>query len=177
MHETEILPWVDRIMEGLDVSGIDGRWPLKTGSTKVDKETATEVIAKIERKIKRTVTLYADEELTREEYRAEVARLRRQRDAYVAISADEPDPKDLHTLSAVWRTGDAAQRWEVLDSLFERIHIKQNRKVEGFTPRLDRAKRVRMMISTAFTSYYDWPEPDDEPGATVARLRRGGAGI
>lgn len=57
------------------------------------------------------------------------------------MPADEPDPRDLHTLSAAWRTGDAAQRWEVLNALFERIHVKQNRKIEGFTPRLDRAKR------------------------------------
>jgi hypothetical protein len=171
-----VLPWVDTIMDGFDLGKISGKALTKT-STKVDKETAAEVVAKIDRKIKRTGDRYADEELTREEYRAEVARLRRQRDAYVAMSADEPDRKDLSSLSSAWRTGDAAQRWEVLNALFERIHVKQNRKVEGYTPRMDRAKRVRMLISTAFASYYDWPEPDDGPGAAVPGLRRGAGGI
>jgi hypothetical protein len=57
---------------------------------------------------------------------------------------------------------------------------RQDRKVEGYTPRPDRAKKVRMLISTAFASYYDWPgpEPEDGSGAAVAnRLRCGGAGI
>lgn len=85
---------------------------------------------------------YADEELTRNEY--ELARLRRQRDAYVAMSADEPDPKELTTLAGKWRTGDAAQRREVLNALFERIHVRQDRKVEGYTPRMDRANRARV---------------------------------
>jgi hypothetical protein len=50
------------------------------------------------------------------------------------MSADEPDPKDLSTMASAWRTGDAAQRWEVLNALFERIHVRQDRKVEGYTP-------------------------------------------
>jgi hypothetical protein len=34
------------------------------------------------------------------------------------------------------------------------------------------------LISTAFASYYDWPEPEDGPGAAVSnRLRRGKGGI
>jgi hypothetical protein len=82
--------------------------------------------------------------------------LRRQRDAYVAMSADEPDPKDLSTMASAWRTGDAAQRWEVLNALFERIHVRQDRKVEGYTPRMDRANRVRLMIGTAFDYVYGW---------------------
>jgi hypothetical protein len=99
-------------MDGFEQGRISGKWLLKTGA-KVDKETAAEVVAKIDRKIKRTGDRYADEELTRAEYRTEVARLRRQRDAYVAMSVDEPDPKELTTLSGKWRTGDASQRWEV----------------------------------------------------------------
>ena len=150
---------------------------MKSGP-KVDKETAAEVIAKIERKIRRTGDRYAEEELTREEYRDEVARLRRQREAYVALAADEPDPKDLSTLSTTWRTGDPAKRWEILNALFEKIHVKQNRKVAGYTPRLDRAKRVRMLISTAFESVYDWPEPSAGPSAAdLNRLGCGGAGV
>jgi hypothetical protein len=174
-----VLPWVDTIMDGFDLGKISGKALIKT-STKVDKETAVEIVAKIDRKIKRTGDRYADEELSREEYRDLVAKLRRQKDAYIAIAAEEPDPKDLSTLSSAWKTGDAAQRWEVLNALFERIHVRQDRKVEGYTPRMDRAKKVRMLISTAFASYYDWPEPEPEdgPGAAVAnRLRRGGAGI
>jgi hypothetical protein len=93
------------------------------------------------------------------------------------MSADEPNPKDLSTLASAWRTGDAAQGWEVLNALFERIHVRQDRKIEGYTPRTDRANRARLLISTAFESIYDWPEPDDGPGATAARLGCGGAGI
>jgi hypothetical protein len=164
-------------MDGFEQGKISGKWLLKIGA-KVDKETAAEVVAKLDRKIKRTGDRYADEELTREEYRAEVARLRRQRDAYVAMSADEPNPKDLSTLSAAWRTGDAAQRWEVLNSLFERIHIKQNRRVEGYTPRMDRANRVRLLINTAFDYVYGWSEREAEgPGALTNGLRRGAGGI
>jgi hypothetical protein len=134
---------------------INGKWLLSKTGAKVDRETAAEVISKIDRKIKRTGDRYADEELTRDEYRAELARLRRQRDAYVAMSADEPDPKELTTLAGKWRTGDAAQRWEVLNALFERIHVRQDRKVEGYTPRMDRANRVRLLISSAFDAIYD----------------------
>jgi inorganic triphosphatase YgiF len=163
-------------MEGLERGRIDARWPLKSGP-KVDKETPAEVITKIERKIKRTGDRYSEEELTREEYRDEVTRLRRQREAYVAHAADEPDPKDLSTLSTTWRTGHPAQRW-VLNALFEKIHVKQNRGVAGYTARLDRALRVRMLISTTFESVYDWPEPSEGPGAANPnRLGCGGAGI
>ncbi len=178
IREDELLPWVDRIMDGFEQGRISGKWLLKTGA-KVDKETAAEVVAKIDRKIKRTGDRYADEELTRDEYRTEVARLRRQRDAYVAMSVDEPDPKELTTLSGKWRTGDAAQRWEVLNALFERIHVRQDRKVEGYTPRADRANRVRLLINTAFDYVYGWSEREAEgPGAEVAnRLGSGGAGI
>lgn len=134
-------------------------------------------MARIDRKIKRTGDRYAEEELTREEYRNEIARLRRQRDAYVAMSTDDPNPEDLHTLSAAWRTGDPAKRWEVLNALFERIRLRQDRKVEGYTPRMDRANRVRLLISSAFEAVYDSPESEDGPGAMVAKLRCGGAGI
>jgi hypothetical protein len=99
-------------------------------------------------------------------------------DSNFAMSADEPKPKDLSTLSAAWRTGDAAQRWGVLNALFERIHVKQNRRVEGYTPRMDRANRVRLLISSAFDAIYDRPEPEDGSGAAIANgLRRGAGGI
>ncbi len=42
---------------------------------------------------------------------------------------------------------------------------------------MDRAKGVRLLISSAFDAIYDWPEPDDGAGAMVARLGSGGAGI
>jgi inorganic triphosphatase YgiF len=175
-REDEILPWFDLIAEGFEKGRICGKWLLKTGA-KLDRETAAEVVAKIDRRMKRVGDRYEDEELSREEYRDQLAKLRRQRDAYIAMTADEPDPKDLSTLASAWRSGDAAQRWEVLNALFERIHVRQDRKGEGYTPRMDRAKKVRMLISTAFASYYDWPEPEDGPGAMAARLRCGGAGI
>jgi hypothetical protein len=166
-------------MDGFEQGQISGKWLLKTTRAKVDKETATDAIARIERRIKRTGDRYADEELTREEYRAEIGKLRRQRDAFLAMSADEPDPEDLKTISAAWRKGDAAQRWEVLDSLFERIHIRQDRKIEGYTPRVDRANRVRLLINTAFDYVYGWSEREAQgPGADSAtRLRRGKGGI
>jgi hypothetical protein len=177
IRETELLPWVDTIMDGFEQGKLSAKWMLKTGA-KVDKETAAEAIARIERKIKRTGDRYADEELTRDEYRVELARLRRQRDAYVAMSADEPDPKDLSTVSVAWRTGNEAQRWEILSALFERIHIRQDRKVEGYTPRMDRANRVRLLINTAFDYVYGWSEREAEEGPGAAnRLRRGKGGI
>jgi hypothetical protein len=71
------------------------------------------------------------------------------------------------------------RRWEVLNALFEQIHVRQDRKVEGYTPRADRDNRVRLLINTAFDYVYGWSEREAEgPGAAVAnRLRRGGAGI
>jgi len=55
------------------------------------------------------------------------------------------------TLSSAWRTGNVGQRWEVLDSVFERIHIRQAEPEDrGYTPRSDRANRVRLLINTAF---------------------------
>ena len=56
-----------------------------------------------------------------------------------------------------WRTGDAAQRWDVLNALFNRIHVRQDRKVEGYTPRMDRANRVRLLISSAFDAIMTGP--------------------
>jgi hypothetical protein len=83
--------------------------------------------------------------------------------------SNEPDPKELTTLTGKWRTGDAAQRWELLNTLFERIHIRQHRKVEGYTPRADRANRVRLLINTAFDYVYGSSEREAEgPGAEVA---------
>lgn len=94
------------------------------------------------------------------------------------MSADEPDSRELTTLAGKWGTGDPAQRWEVLSALFERIHVRQDRKIEGYTPRLDRANRVRLLISSALDAIYDWPEPDDGPGAAVSSgLRRGKGGV
>jgi hypothetical protein len=70
-----------------------------------------------------------------------------------------------------------AQRREVLNALFERIHVRQNRKIEGYTLRTDRGYRVRLLISTAFDSIYGWPWRDHGPDAMVAKLRHGGAGV
>jgi hypothetical protein len=96
----------------------------------------------------------------------------------LAVSADEPDPEDLKTLSSAWRKGDAAQRWEVLGSLFERIHVRQDRKIEGYTPRMDRANRVRLLINTAFDYVYGWSEREAEgPDALTNRLSRGKGGF
>jgi hypothetical protein len=82
------------------------------------------------------------------------------------------------TLAGKWPTGDAAQRWEVLNALFERIHVRQDRKVEGYTPRMDRANRVRLLINTAFDYVYGWSEREAEgPGPLTNRLRRGAGGI
>jgi hypothetical protein len=41
-----------------------------------------------------------------------------------------------------------AQRWNVLNSLFERIELKDGR-IMGFKPRADRVGRVRLLIDTA----------------------------
>lgn len=49
IREDELLPWVDLIMDGFELGKLSGKWLLKTGA-KVDKETATEVIAKLDRR-------------------------------------------------------------------------------------------------------------------------------
>ena len=61
--------------------------------------------------------------------------------------ADLPAPEDPVVGMAHGQRGPAC---EVLDSLFERIHFRQYRKIEGYTPRSDRANRVRLLINTAF---------------------------
>jgi hypothetical protein len=83
----------------------------------------------------------------------------------------------LKTLSSEWRKGDSTQRWEVVNSLFERIHVRQDRKVEGYTPRMDRANRVRLLIGTAFDYVYEWSEREAEGPGASNRLRRGKGGI
>ena len=94
------------------------------------------------------------------------------------MSADEPDPKELATLAGKWGTGDPSQRWEVLSALFEKIHVRQDRKIEGYTPRVDRANRVRLLINTAFDYVYGWSEREAAEGPGAAnRLRRGKGGI
>ena len=80
------------------------------------------------------------------------------------MAATEPDPADLATLAGQWNTGDPAIRHRVLSALFERIHVR-DRKVVGYTPRIDRAGRVKMLLATAF----DYAE--DGPGAASGTLR------
>ena len=102
----------------------------------------------------------------------------------VTVGFEEPDPKELDTLAAAWRAGDVARRWEVLSALLERIHVRQDRKVAGYTPRLDRANRVRLLIGTALDAVYGWSESEaeakqraDGPGADFLMERSGtGAG-
>lgn len=102
------------------------------------------------------------------DYRTELVRLGRQRDAFAAIAAAEPDPRELVTLAGQGRSGDAERRRAVLSALFEKIHMRE-RKVIGYTPRADRASRVSLLVSTAF----DYAT--DGPGAAKPRVNgRGG---
>lgn len=166
IREEELTPWMDRIIAALERDSAH-EWLGRDGS-KVDKVTAAEAIEKIDRKIKRTGDRYAEEELTKDEYRNELARLRRQRDAYAAMAADEPDPKELAMMAQLWKAGDAAQRWTILNALFERIHIEPTtRKIRGYTPRMDRVIEVKLVLAIAF-GY-----PPDGPGADRVRDAEG----
>ena len=171
IREEDFLPWVDHLMTGFEQKKELGLAVSRLlGRKAVAKETATEAVAKVTRMIaslsrnKVTEDSVLGEDPQREkEYRAELLRLGRQRDAYAAMAADEPDPRELVTLAGQWRTGDAAQRRAVLGALFEKIHVR-NRKVIGYTPRADRASRVSLLVSTAF----DYAT--DGPGAHRARV-------
>jgi hypothetical protein len=88
--------------------------------------------------------------------------LREQRAIYAAQALDEPKPAELEGLAARWKSGDAGQRWELLNALFERLHVK-HRNIYGYTPRGDRASRVALLLSTA-RDYID----GDGPGARVS---------
>ena len=88
--------------------------------------------------------------------------------------------KNWIPLAAAWRAGDVARRWEVLSALLERIHVRQDRKVAGYTPRLDRANRVRLLTGTALDTVYGWSESEaeaeqhaDGPGADFLVERSG----
>ncbi len=59
-------------------------------------------------------------------------------------------------------SGDSGQRWELLNALFERLHV-QDRHIFGYTPRGVRASRVALLSSTA-RDYID----GDGPGARVS---------
>jgi hypothetical protein len=61
IREDEILPWFDLIAEGFEKGRISGKSLLKTGA-KLDRETAAEVVAKIDRRMKRVGDRYEDEE-------------------------------------------------------------------------------------------------------------------
>jgi hypothetical protein len=61
---------------------------------------------------------------------------------------DEPKPAELEGLAAQWKSGDAGQRWELLNALFERLHVT-DREIRGYTPRADRASGVALLLSTA----------------------------
>jgi hypothetical protein len=61
----------------------------------------------------------------------------------------------LRSQAAAWRAGDAGQRWQLLNALFEGLHVK-DRRIIGYTPRSDRASRVRLLLNTA----WDYLEPD-----------------
>ena len=53
-------------------------------------------------------------------------------------------------MAANWKSSGATHRWEVLNALVERIHVRQDRKINGCGRRLDRAHQARMLVRTGF---------------------------
>lgn len=86
--------------------------------------------------------------LATDDFRAELETLRRQRGIYSAQLVDEPKPEELEGIAAKWKSGDAQTRWELLNALFEKLHVK-DRKIMGYTPRGDRGSRVALLLGTA----------------------------
>ncbi len=78
---------------------------------------------------------------------------------------------DLQGIAAQWKSGHAGIRWQLLNALFERLHVK-NRQIMGYTPRGDRAGRVALLIGTA-RDYLD----DGGPGAARVSGISGKGGI
>ncbi len=74
--------------------------------------------------------------------------MREQRSIYAAQAVDEPNPADLEGLAAQWHKRDAGQRWELLNALFERLHV-EGRYIIGYTRRGDRVSRVALLLNTA----------------------------
>jgi len=77
--------------------------------------------------------------------------------------SDDPKPAELEGVAAKWKSADSQTRWELLNALFEKLHVK-DRRISGYTPRADRGNRVALLIGTAL----DYR--DEGPGA--ARLNR-----
>jgi hypothetical protein len=90
--------------------------------------------------------------------------LRRQRKTYEAQLSDDPKPAELEGVAAKWKSGDSQTRGELLNALFEKLHVK-NPRIIGYTPLADRGNRVALVIGTAL-DYRD-------EGLGAARLNSG----
>ncbi len=118
-------------------------------------------MSKIDWQLKNLGVRFQVEEITQDEYRAELERLRRQRKVYASQAESEPDPRELASLTGLWRSGDPGRQWEVLTSLFEKLHVT-NRRITSYTPRADRAARVQQLVSIAVQTMN--PEADIDWG-------------
>ncbi len=94
LKESELLPWADKILTWPPLGGTPTR-----KHEPMQQESVVDAVAKLDRMIKRLGTRFQAEEVTEKEYHSELARLRLQRDAYVAMAATEPDPADRATLA------------------------------------------------------------------------------
>ena len=142
----------------------------------ITQDTAAGAVKNIDGQIKRLDTRFALGTLDETEFAHELRRLREQRAIYAAQATDDPKPAELEGIAAKWKGSDAAVRWELLNALFERLHVK-DREIIGYTPRGDRASRVALLLSTA-ESYLeddyneDWTGPSDGDGPGAARVSR-----
>ncbi len=155
IREDALTPWVDSLM-----NGIEAAWDASAGHSwlrvkAADKATAAGAVETIERQIKNLGTRFQVEEVSADEYRAELERLRLQRAVWAAQVIDEPTPAEFKGMPEHWRAGDTAARWEVLTALFERL-IVNGRKIVGYRPRADRAGQVVFIVNTALNV----PDPD-----------------
>ena len=70
-------------------------------------------------------------------------------------------------MAARWRSGDEADRYELLSALFEKLHVS-NGQIFGCTPRGDLVNRLRLLLGQALGE-----GDDDGPGALPNVERRG----
>ena len=180
IREELLLPWVDDLIAGFELGRMGG---LRFGKRPlIAKETAAEAIQNLDSRLARLDTRFSLGSIDEPTFRSELEALRRTRANYAAQLVDAPKPEELEGIAALWKSGDARIRSELLTALFEKLHVT-NREIIGYTPRSDRVGRVAMLLSTAMSHLDGARNPlpatlytdDDGPGAArVGDVQRSG---
>ena len=170
IREEQFLPWVDDLMTGLEKGQLErlvqAEYGQRLRKPLIAKETAAGAIETIDGQLKRLDVKFDVGRITEEQYRAELADLRRKRAVYESQLGAQPSPKELEGLAERWRAGDERERHELLSTLFEKLHVHHGR-IFGCTPRADRVNRVHLLLGTALDYV-------DGPGAALRNVERRG---